>query len=54
MIATARMKFVTEARLSQFIVPFGNIEPTFCMPLSGHLTYIEGWVLVHQIIQSNL
>ena len=36
MVATARMKFASEARPSQKIVPFGNTEPT-CMPLSGHL-----------------
>ena len=35
-VATAQMKFASEARLSQYIVPFGNTEPT-CMPLSGHL-----------------
>ena len=35
MIATARMKFASEARPSQYIVPFGNTEPT-CMQLSGH------------------
>ena len=29
------MKFAPEARPSQYIVPFGNTEPT-CMPLSGH------------------
>ena len=28
MIATARMKFASEARPSQYIVPFGNTEPT--------------------------
>ena len=35
-VATAQMKFASEARPSQYIGPFGNIEPT-CMPLSGHL-----------------
>ena len=34
-IATAQMKFASEARPSQSIVPFGNTEPT-CMPISGH------------------
>ena len=34
-VANARMKFASEARPSQYIVPFGNTEPT-CMPLSGH------------------
>ena len=29
MIATARMKFASEARPSQYIVPFGNTEPTY-------------------------
>ena len=47
MIATARTMFPSEARPSQYIVPFGNTEPT-CMPLSGHLMDIEGQVLVHQ------
>ena len=47
MIATARMMFASEARPSQYIVPFGNKEATF-MPLSGHLIDIEGRVLVHQ------
>ena len=45
--ATAQMKFASEARPSQYIVPFGNIEPT-CMPLSGHFMDIEGRVLVYQ------
>ena len=43
----AQMKFVSEARPSQYIVPFGNTEPTG-MPLSGHFMDIEGWVLVYQ------
>ena len=47
MIAAAQMKFASEARPSQYIVPFGNTEPT-CIPLSGHLMDIEGRVLVHQ------
>ena len=34
-VANARMKFASEARPSQYIVPFGNTEPTR-MPLSGH------------------
>ena len=48
-VATAQMKFaeVSEARPSQYIVPFGNTEPT-CMSLSGHFMDIEGRVLVHQ------
>ena len=46
-IATARVKFASEARLSQYIVPFGNTEPT-CIPLSGHFMDIESRVLVHQ------
>ena len=33
MIATARMNFASEARSSQYILPFGNTELT-CMPLS--------------------
>ena len=48
MIATAQMKFASEARPSQYIIPFGNAEPT-CMPLSGHFVDIEGRVLVYQI-----
>ena len=49
MIATARMKFASVARprRSQYIVPFGNTEPT-CVPLSGHFMAIEGRVLAHQ------
>ena len=47
MVATAQMKFASEARPSQYIVPFGNTEPT-CMPLLGHLMDIGGWVQVHQ------
>ena len=47
MVATAQMKFASEARPSQYIVPLGNTEPT-CMPLSGHYMDIEGRVLVHQ------
>ena len=47
MVATAQMKFAREARPSQYIVLFGNAEPT-CMPLSGHFMDIEGRVLVHQ------
>ena len=34
-VATAQMKFASEARPSQYIGLFGNTEPT-CMPLSGH------------------
>ena len=45
MAATARMKFVSEARLRQFSL--GNTEPT-CMPLSGHFVDTEGQVLVYQ------
>ena len=41
------MKFASEARPSQYVVPFYNTEPT-CMPLSGHFMDIEGRVLVHQ------
>ena len=41
MIATARMKFASEARPSQYIVPFSNTEPT-CMPLSGLFMVIDG------------
>ena len=55
-IATAQMKFASEARPSQYIGPFGNTEPT-CMPLSGHFMDIEGRVLVYQTeipTQSNL
>ena len=45
MIATARMKSASEARPSQYIVPFGNTDQT-CMPLSVHFINIEGRVLV--------
>ena len=34
----------SEARLSQYIVPFGNTEPT-CRPLSGRFIDTEGRVL---------
>ena len=44
----AQMKFAPEARLSQYIVPFGHTELT-CMPLSGHFMDIEGRVLVYQM-----
>ena len=40
-MAAAQMKFTSEARPSQYIVPLGNTEPT-CMPLSGHFLDIEG------------
>ena len=46
-VATTRMKFASEARPSQYIVPFGNKEPT-CMPLSEHFMDIEGRVLLYQ------
>ena len=46
-VATALMKFASEARPSQYMGPFGNIEPT-CMPLSGHFMDIEGRILVYQ------
>ena len=46
-VATAQMKSASEARPSQYIVPFGNTEPT-CVPLSGHFMDIEGGVLVYQ------
>ena len=48
MIDTERMKFASEARPSQYIVPFSNTELTY-MSLSGHFMYIEGRVLVHQM-----
>ena len=41
MVATAKMKIASEARSSQYTVPFGITEPT-CMPLSGHFMDIEG------------
>ena len=47
MVAAAQMKFASTARQSQYIVHFGNTEPT-CMPLAGHFMDIEGRVLVHQ------
>ena len=37
----AQMKFASEARPSQYIVPFGNTKPT-CMQLSGHFMDIQG------------
>ena len=43
-VATAQMKFASEARPSQYIVPFGNTEPTY-MPQSEHFMDIE--VLVY-------
>ena len=46
-MVAAQMKFASKARPSQYIVPFGNTEPT-CMPLSGQLMDIEGRVLVYQ------
>ena len=46
-VATAQMKFASEAGPSQYIVPFNNIEPT-CMPLCGHFVDIKGRVLVYQ------
>ena len=49
MVFIARMKFASEARPSQYIVPFGNTEPT-CMPLSGHFMNIEGWVIVVVVV----
>ena len=47
MVATSGMNFASEARPSQYIVPFGLTEPT-CMPLSGQFLDIEGRALVHQ------
>ena len=47
MVATARMKFASDARSNQYTVPFSNTEQT-CMPLFGHFVDIEGRVLVHQ------
>ena len=49
-VATAQMKFSSEARPSQYSVPFGNTEPT-CMPLSGHFMDIEGRALVYQTVR---
>ena len=46
-MVAAQMQFASEARQSQYIVSFGNTEPT-CMPLSGHLMDIKGRVLVYQ------
>ena len=46
-VATAQMKFASEARPSQNIDPFGNTEP-ICMPLSGHFMDIESRVLMYQ------
>ena len=52
-VAIARMKFASETRPSQYIVPFGNTEPT-CMPLSGHFMDIEDRVLVYQTERDQL
>ena len=41
------MKFASEARPSQYIVPFGNTEST-CMSLSGHFMDIKGRILVYK------
>ena len=46
-IATAELKVASEARPSQYIVPFRNTEPT-CMSLCGHFMDIESRVLVYQ------
>ena len=46
-VATAQMKFASEARPNQYIVSFGNTEPT-CMTLFRHFMEIEGRILVHQ------
>ena len=46
-MVAAQMKFASEARPSQYIVPFDNTEPT-CMSLSGHFMDIEGRVQVYQ------
>ena len=46
-MVAAQMKFASKVRPSQYIVPFGNTEPT-CMPLSGRLMDIDGRVLVYQ------
>ena len=49
------MKFASEAGPGQYIVPFGNTEPT-CMALSGHFMVTEGPVAPDGEIptQSNL
>ena len=36
MVAAAQMKFASEARPSQYIVPFGKTEPTCIWTLYGH------------------
>ena len=46
-VANAHLKFSSEARPNQYIVPFVNTVPN-CIPLSGHFVDIEGRVLVHQ------
>ena len=46
-MVAAQMKFGSEARPSEYIVPFSNTQPT-CMPLSGHFMDTEGRVLVYQ------
>ena len=48
-VATAQMKFASEARPSQYIGPFGNTEPT-CMPLSGHFMDTEGLAIQSQLV----
>ena len=52
-MVAAQMKFASEARPSQYIVPFDNTEPT-CMPLSGHCMDIESRVLVYQTTRYQL
>ena len=52
-MVAAQMKFASEARPSQYIVPFDKTEPT-CMPLSGHCMDIEGQVLVYQTTRYQL
>ena len=53
MVDTARLKFASEARPSQYIVSFGNTELT-CLLLSGHFINLEDVVLVHQTERSTL
>ena len=47
-MAAAQMNFNSEARPNQYIVPFGNTEPT-CRPLSGHFMDNKGRVLEYQM-----
>ena len=52
MVATAQTTLASADRPSQYIVPFGNTEPT-CILLSGHFIDIDSRVLVHRTEDTN-